>query len=300
MKEEKIDILHTQTLLNAVFGLMCLAFSRVKFVASFHGFRYSLLNRIYAQWVMRNADASVFVSNYVKEWYLKHTVVIPQKRCRVVYNGIDFSKLDNQYGSPDFLDSSNDESSDIVKLAMVGNFGSVRSQIFLCRSLHRLIESGTRNFRFYFVGKRVDAEPDLYDECVQYCEAHQMMDYVHFVGSRGDVPAILQHIDGFVYSSHHDTFGIAVVEAIASGKPTLVNDWVVMRETVGDSGWAEMYRTSDEEDCCKKMKDLIENIETWKQKAEIYKQEIRDKYSIETYIDNLSSVYRSLVNTKNK
>lgn len=292
LKEEAIDILHTQTLLNALLGVFCVLFSRVKLVASFHGFKYSMLNRIYTQLVMRKADASVFVSGYVKDWYLKHTFLISRKRCHVVYNGIDFSKLDKQYSIPDFL--SGNDSSGIVKLAMVGNFGSVRSQMVLCKSLRRLVESGCRNFQFYFVGKRVAASPELYDNCVSYCEEHHLTDYVHFVGSRGDVPAILQNIDGFVYSSHHDTFGIAVIEAIAAGKPTLVNDWVVLKETVGDYGWAEMYRSNDENDCCAKMKELIENIESKKQKAELYKKEVREKYSIEANINNLSSVYNSL------
>lgn len=292
LKEEKIDILHTQTLLNALLGVFCVAFSRVKLVASFHGFRYFWFERIYAQLVMWNATASVFVSGYVKDWYLKHTILSPRKRCHVVYNGVDFSKLDNQYSIPGFL--SGNDSSGIVKLAMVGNFGSGRSQIVLCKSLRRLVESGCRNFQFYFVGKRVADSPELYDNCVSYCEKHNLTDYVHFVGSRGDVPAILQHIDGFVYSSHHDTFGIAVIEAIAAGKPTLVNDWVVLKETVGEYGWAEMYRSNDENDCCEKIKELIENIESRKQKAEIYKKEVREKYSIETNINNLSDVYNSL------
>lgn len=294
LKEEKIDILHTQTLLNAMLGIFCVAFSRVKLVASFHGFRYSWLDRLFTQLVVWNADASIFVSNNLKEWNLSHTFLIPKRRCHVVYNGIDFSKLDIAYGIPDFLRNSGKDSLENVKLAMVGNFGNVRSQRFLCRSLHRLIEAGYDNFQFYFIGKRVEAEPELYDDCVNYCKKHQMMDQVHFVGSRGDVPAILQHIDGFVYASDHDTFGIAVVEAVASGRPALVNDWAVMREIVGEKGWAEMYRTNDEEDCCTKMKELIDHIESRKQKAEIFKKEVREMYSIETNIDHLSSIYSSL------
>lgn len=294
LKEEKIDILHTQTLLNAMLGIFCIAFSRVKLVASFHGFRYSWLDRLFTQLVVWNADASIFVSNYLKEWNIEHTFFCPLRRCHVVYNGIDFSKLDIPNSIPDFLRSSNNGSPEDVKLAMVGNFGNVRSQRFLCKSMRRLIEAGYVNFQFYFIGKRVEAEPELFDDCVNYCEEHQMMDQVHFVGSRGDVPAILQHIDGFVYASDHDTFGIAVVEAVASGRPTLVNDWVVMREIVGDNRWAEMYRTNDEEDCCTKMKELIDNIESRKQKAEVYKKEIREFYSIEANINHLSSIYSSL------
>lgn len=293
LKKENIDILHAQTLINEVIGVFCVAFSSVKMVASFHGFRYSWTERVYAQFVIWNASASIFVSNYVRDWYLKNALLPPRKRCHVVYNGIDFSKFDCRYPVPDFLGKNNG-----VSLAMVGNFGSVRSQFFLCKSLGRAAESGCGPFQFYFIGKRVEAEPWLYDNCVRYCDEHHLTDFVHFVGSRGDVPAILQHIDGFVYASDHDTFGIAVVEAVASGRPVLVNDWVVMREVVGDYGWAEMYRTNDEKDCCFKIKAMINDIDSLKIEAETHKKEIRKKYSIEAYMVNLYAVYTSISGNK--
>ena len=289
LKEEQVDIVHAQTLTNATAAVLFTIFLKVKLVASFHGFYTSYLKLILRHFVMWNADALIFVSDYVRKWYISRTLFCPKQKCNVVYNGIDFGKLDIKYDEPEFL--KNDEG--LVKLVMVGNFTKVRSQIVICKSLKLLKEQGINNVEFYFVGKRVDSEPWLYDECIDYCKRNGLMDFVHFMGSRGDVPAILQHVDGFVYSSVHDTFGIAVIEAMASRLPTIVNDWEVMKEVNRGKNWAVFFCSNDERDCCTKIRELIVGNNTQKKEAERISVEVREEYSIEKHIDSLAKIYEN-------
>ena len=291
LKREGVDILHTQTLLNAFLGLFCVAFSRTRLVASFHGLHTSLIMRVFAHLVIWFADACVFVSEYVRKWYLQHTLFASGKRCHVVYNGIDWSKLDREEPVPDFLDTG---SPSVVNLAMVGSFVGGRSQKFVCQSLARLPDTGVGNFRFFFVGRRSEAEPERYDECVRFCEEHGLTDRVHFLGERKDVPAMLQHIDGFVYASVHDTFGIAVVEAIAAGVPVVVNDWEVMKDITDNGKWAFLYQTGDVDSCAKVLAELIADPACFKASAQEHAGEIRTRFSIERHIRGLFEVYQTV------
>lgn len=295
LKQEKVDILHTQTLLNAFLGLFCVCFTHIKLVATFHGFYLSIKDRLITHLVMWFADASIFVSDYVRKWYIHNTFFAPKKRCHVVYNGVDFSKFDKEYHTPDFLQEFDPAlSSDVVKLAMVGSFVSGRSQSFLCCCLKRLRDDGVDGFQFYFVGKRSEAEPERFDRCVSYCRENGLLDIVHFVGGRSDVPAILQHIDGFVYSTVDDTFGIAVVEAMASGIPVIVNDWDVMEEITYDGRWATLYKTNDEKDCVSKIRAFFRDGRHSEKKELDTAKSVREYFSIEKYIQNLYSVYSVL------
>ena len=295
LSNERVDILHTQTLLNAFLGLFCVCFSRIRLVASFHGFRASFIGRMLTHPVMWLADASVFVSDSEREWYLRNTLFAPKRRCHVIYNGIDFSKFINKYSTPDFLyNQDTGVSNRSINLVMVGNFTQVRSQLFLCRCLKRLLDEGVDGFQFFFVGKRSDAEPERYNDCIGFCEENGLMDKVHFVGGRGDVPAILQHVDGFVYSSQRDTFGIAVVEALAVGVPVIVNDWGVMQEITDYGKLACLYKTNDVDDCVKKMKDFLYGIALYQSQAQKNASIIRERFSIERHIENLYSLYTSV------
>ena len=88
----------------------------------------------------------------------------------------------------------------------------------------------------------------MYDECVTYCQQNSLLDKVSFLGSRDDVPTILQQLDAFVYATDHDTFGIGVVEAMAVGIPVFVNDWEVMTEITDNGKFATLYKSKDEKD----------------------------------------------------
>ncbi len=126
----------------------------------------------------------------------------------MVYNGISFDKFNEKYEIPDFIKKIA-LPTERLKMAMVGNFVSVREHYTICKFLKLLHQQGIDS-DFYFIGKKDDNEAWRYDDCVKFCNANGLNDCVHFLGTRNDVPAILQNIDAFVYSTDHDTFGIAV------------------------------------------------------------------------------------------
>lgn len=294
LKRQGVNILHTQTLRNALLGVFCTVFSKIKLVASFHGFITYFSNKLIAPFVMLGVDSAVFVSDYEREWYVDHVPFTPKKRSYVVYNGIDFSKFKKDYPTPAFLEEDAPALTGIVRMAMVGNFVRGRSQRFLCEVFKTLKDGGRKNIHLFFIGKQSPSEPERYDDCLQYCRENGLLDSsVFFLGGRSDVPAILQHVDAFVYSSDYDTFGIAVVEAMASGIPVLVNDWVVMKEITDQGRLATLYRSLDIDDCVSKLEDLATHIREKKAFAQGVAGIVRQRFSIENHICSLGKVYEA-------
>lgn len=290
LRTEKVDILHAQTLTNGLFGIACTAFSPIKLVFTFHGL-FSSRNCLTWHLVSWKSDAVIFVSQYVRDWYRKHSLFFPGRKSHTVYNGINFDKIDPIYPEPALFQEC--ETEPAVRLGMVGNFVNGRSQMVVCRALNRLKETGT-DFHFYFVGKQSDAEPALFDNCVNYCRENGLLSCVHFVGSRGDVPAILQHLDGFVFSTVRDTFGIAVIEAIATGLPTIANDWDVIKEISLNGKLVDLFETGNDLDCCDKMQSLIQDLESRKEVAHRNVPIVKEMYSIDRHISTLMNVYQSI------
>jgi len=294
LKREKVDILHTQTVVNGLIGVVCKLFSGVRLVSSFHGFLSKFKYKVYTHVIMWNADASVFVSDYEREWYLNHILFAPKKRSHVVYNGIDFTKFDKHDSVPEFLDNAGSSMPGSLKLSMVGNFVSGRSQLFLCHALKALRDRGDCPFVFFFIGKQSEKEPERYDDCYRFCKDNRLLDTsVFFLGGRGDIPSVLPHLDGFVYCTECDSFGIAVVEAMAAGIPVIVNDWEVMKEISDNGEFASLYKTLDVEDCVDKIVELGEHLDERKKKAETVAGIVRNRFSIENHIRILDAVYES-------
>ena len=243
-----IDIVHAQTPSNALVCSLALLFTKVSIITTFHGFPFSNAPRIYRDLVYGRSRKIICVSSYEKSVYEKKWTLPVQNKLCVLYNGIDFSKLDcPSSDSPAFVTDK-----DALNMIMVGNFRSGRDHFFICKVANELNKRSVP-FNLYFAGRREPSEPQRYDSCVEFCNNHGLSEKVHFLGGRNDIPLLLRQMDLFIYASEHDTFGIAVLEAMASALPVVVNDWEVMKEITGLGKYASLYETGNIEDCLSKV-----------------------------------------------
>lgn len=292
LQEQQVTIVHAQQYIDALYAKLATWGTGIKVVETFHGYDYATTRweKILIQLSIRWSDAVCFVSNAQRQYYLRHYTFGNQEKTHVIYNGIDFSKLDVVSGPLCDLPSKIAPASRGMKLAMVGNFVRGRAQSSLCQFLLRLAQEHIP-YDFYFVGKRDEKEPWRYDQCVQFCKDNHL-EMVHFLGSRNDVPQILQQLDAFVYATDHDTFGIAVVEAMAAGVPVFVNDNEVMVEVTRGGEWATLYQTNNAEDLWLHFGTFIRNGDACKQQAQHIAQQVRQHYSIEHHLQQLYEVYK--------
>lgn len=287
LKSESISVIHTQMAIDAIYARLATIGLPIRVVLTFHGFDMgaNVLTKLRNRIAIRFADKICFVSECEKRDY-EQKYPINNKGC-VVYNGIDFAKIERYQ-----ISKTRSTKDDEIKLCCVGSFGSGRSQMVICKALGVLKNKGIE-LEFYFVGGKRIAEPKLYNECFDYCQNHNLTK-IHFMGVRSDVYELENIMDGFVYSTVHDTFGIAVVEAMAVGLPVIVNDWEVMKEITKDGKWATLYKTENVEDCAHKIEDLLNNLEARKVEAKEISKQVREEYSIKKHIERLTEIYNSL------
>lgn len=300
MKQEKIDLVHAQQPIDACIALLATIGLPVKIVQTLHGYDYN--NGFFAKIVLlislKLTQANVYVSHHVRKYYTQKYNLNPQKQV-VVYNGINLNKiqLNTQTINNSFRSELGIEEK-MILMGMVGNFVPVRDQMTICRLIHKLKEQYI-NFHFVFVGKKTDAYPELYDTCYQYCEQNNLLHQVTFLGSRNDVPQLLPQLDAFVYATDHDTFGIAVVEAMFAGVPVIVNDWEVMREISDNGKYVTLYKTKDEEDFLSQMIAFINDKDEHRKKAILAHEYAKAHFSIEKHIHCLGILYREIMNINN-
>ena len=287
LKWEHITIVHAQHWLDAIYAWLATIGTDIRVLNTFHGyFPMNGLNGFFCRMSIRMADEMCFVSRYEQEWYQRQMKIADEK-CHVVFNGVDFEKIDRAV-IKDPIDKSKK-----IKLCMVGNFVEVRDHITLVKALVQV----KSDFDFYFIGKRSEDYSYIYDECMRICEENGMTN-VHFLGGRGDVPTLLKEMDGFVYSTDHDTFGIAVVEAMAAGLPIVVNDYPVMKEVCGESdeNYVQYFKSKDVDDCAENIIKLLQDIKAssaeFRQRCKHNSDFVQKKYSIENYIATLAQIYR--------
>jgi len=314
--DNKIHIAHAQQPIDALSAWLACTGTGIKVILTFHGYDFdeSIVGRWIIRFIIKRTDFNIFVSKAQLKYYQQKYQLNPDNQ-QVVCNGISFDKLEvtdtrraTLSSNIPVIDSSHkvfasislrDElqlSSDTLLFGSVGNFVPGRDQLTLCLFL-KLLNQQNINFHFVFVGKRTENAPQIYDECVRFCEQNKLSYRVSFLGSRNDVPVILHQLDAFLYSTDHDTFGIAVVEAMAVGIPVFVNDWNVMREITVNGKYATLYKTKDENDLLQQFMLFLQNKAIYQVKAKNAALFVRERYSIEKHIEALKVVYNKMINT---
>ncbi|MFT3754074.1 MAG: glycosyltransferase [Paludibacter sp.] len=304
LKTNNVSVVHAQQPIDAFYARMACVGMRIKVVLTFHGYDYSdgHTGSAVLRYIIHRTDRNIYVSDTQRGYYQNKYKLKAEKQC-VVYNGISFDKLNITHrmtlsqSVTANLKAELQLPEDTLLLGSVGNFNRVRDQLTICRFLKLLNDAGI-DFHFVFAGKRVDSMPDLYDRCATFCRDNGLGKSVSFLGVRNDVPAILYQLDAFVYSSDHDTFGIAVAEAMVTGVPVFVNDWEVMNEITDSGRYATLYNSKDEQDLLRKFMLFLQSKAEYQAKGKLAAAFVHEKYSIEKHIDNLKIVYNSVINDK--
>ncbi|MFV0467968.1 MAG: glycosyltransferase family 4 protein, partial [Dysgonomonas sp.] len=292
-KTNKVELVHAQQYLDALLAYIALWCTRTKVVLTLHGFDFEGDNRLLRH-ILKKTHANIYVSEYQRKYYTRKYRLKSNKQF-VIYNGIDFSKINqleteqsNRFRKELGIDKS------ALLMGMVGNFNLVRNQLFICRFL-KVLKEKEPNFHFVFIGKRIESLPHKYDMCINYCEQYGLKENVSFLGVRDDVPDILSQLDAFVYATEYDTFGIAVVEAIASGIPVFTNDWEVMNEVSENGKLANLYKTNNEIDLLEKFVLFLQDRDSFSLKSKQASNIVKEKYGIEKHIEKLKEIYEQIL-----
>lgn len=85
--------------------------------------------------------------------------------------------------------------------------------------------------------------------------------HFEFLGTREDVPLLLQKAHCFVFPSHYEGQGGALVEAMFAAKPIVATKIPVIEEQVGNGELAKLFKLFDSTDLAKQMRWIYNNYD---------------------------------------
>lgn len=256
IKRNGIEVIHCHHNVDAYWACFASRFTPVrKIILSIHGmnlnFNY-LSGRTKGlfpadRFITRSLQLT-YVSGSTRDFY-RDKYGRKELEGRVIYNGVDTGKLDAvDSGTDTSVSAWAGEAKEKNKLlfGMVGNFNTpVRLQMMICRILWDLKGRyrGKLPFIFVFAGGKSGQHPALFEDCVAFCREKGMLDTdVFFPGRVDKVPQLLAGLDGYIYGSSADTFGISVIEAVMAGVPVICSDIPALREVTFNGELATLVR----------------------------------------------------------
>ncbi len=106
IKNQQIDILHSQTASNTLILGLCLIGCKKRIITTIHSFSFLNASELYKRFVFAVSEKVLFVSNYQMNMYIQKYPSRLRKKCSVLYNGIDSTKFERKYDIPDIYQNA--------------------------------------------------------------------------------------------------------------------------------------------------------------------------------------------------
>ena len=297
--------IHQTTLLGTIIPWIQFIPSLRKWVviASRHILNNHQKKTFYHRWIYKRLDRMLVMSESLRANVLATHSLSP-KKVEVVCLGLSDSFFaPNEAARQKYRYEWQVEPEEIV-IGMVGRIDPNKGQDTLIRAL-RLIRNAklpVRRVRAVIVGEETrDRPPGYCEELKKLALELSVQDLLFFTGFVENVPDAIQAFDLAVMPSLEEAFGLAAIEAMAAGKPTVISAAGSYVEIVGP---AEEYGLSfeprDSKGLAFQILRLLEN-RIWSQElGDRGKASIRDRYYWKTRLDRTLDIYNVCIRERQK
>lgn len=273
IKAGKYDVVHTHLSTSSVNGCLAARAARVPAVATVHGMSGRL--SFFA------ADQMIAVSSGVRDHLVSQGV--DAKRVTVVYNGLDLepSEVEREevrnslgYGPDDFV---------------LGTVSRITPLKGIEDALRAMASIGSPRLRYLVVGDGDGLEP-----CKALAHELGIAGQVDFVGYHQDVARYLSAMDLFVFPTHKEAMGLALLEAMSAGLAAVSTNVGGIPEVATDQT-AILVSAGNPGALAAGIKRVLDDPAARCSMAAAAKERAHSVFSIESMRSATDDVYRTLI-----
>lgn len=295
LKRYGIDLIHCHGYKASVYSFLCTHFARIPTMATCHlwfeGSNTPAKMRIMIcleKFFYRFFPVVVGVSEEICK--ILHNAGIPQRKIRLIQNGIDLERYDK--GSHQDIERLRRELSlqkNEYAIFNVARLAEQKAQEVLIDAA-KLIVRVNPNTKFFIIG-----EGELYSDLDKAIKSKGLSSSVKLLGFRDDIPALLKLADIFALPSLDEGMPIALLEAIACKVPVITTPVGDIPKLITHEKSGILVQKQDTEGLAQAILDLITNSQKRKKLANEAWQQVQTFYSSQAMFAEYDKIYSSIL-----
>lgn len=284
IRREKVALIHAHEFSAIVYGWIVARIAGLPFVGTIHGKNYfwEKWRRRFAYRVVSRSGHLVAVSEDLKR-FVVNKVGIPDARVRVIHNGVAPSGAVSDEETDRCRAELGIGTGDLV-IGTVGSLYPVKGHQYLLDAMPAVFRSYP-NAVLLLVG-RGDLEVSLKEQARRV----GIEERVRFLGMRQDVPRLLSVMNVFVLPSLSEGLSVALLEAMASGKPVVATRVGGSPELVEHGQTGFLVQPEDVRDLAANLMKLLSDPGMMRQFGQQGAERVRQHFSMAA----VASRYRDL------
>ncbi len=292
IKDRGIQIVHGYQAVDGLhLYLATIGMKNIRLVLSFQGgVSLDWKNLKAIKFLISRTHANIVVSRALEKVHEEIDGLVPEN-FTLIHNGADVRRLQptgkslrRELALPD----------DALLIGMIGNFyrEARKDQLTVCKALPRVFAE-IPNVHCIFAGK---VEDEAYEtSCREFCVENKIIEKVHFLGGRTDVPDILAALDIFVFSSLREGLPVAMAEAMLAKVPLIVSDIDPLLEMSDGGKYAEVFPIQNAEVLSESLLKLLKSEDLRERLAMRAFRHAEEHFSIRSHLELLRELYTGLL-----
>ena len=254
------------------------------------------IDKLVREWLPQ-ADTLVAITESVVGEYAK--LGVEPERIRRIPNGVDLDRFAIEVDQATIRRQHNIPEDVFLYLA-VGRNHPKKGYRDLLQATRNLVDRGETNFAVAIAGTATD-------QLAMDAAKLGILEHLHLLGALGqaslkedwklpsdDLVSLYRSADAFVFPSHIETFGIALVEAMAAGLPIITTDGPGCQDIIEDGQWGDMVPVGDTHALATAMQHMMYKADRRRKYAGRSRKRA-SAFSWDHIVDQYVDVYRDIM-----
>lgn len=245
------------------------------------------------KWIYNRVDKIIAISSVIKKNVLE-TCPVDENKISLIYNGVETEKYSVSEKERMKIRKEFDVKDDEILVGMTGRFTFGKGHEEFIDAAKNL----TRNFnklKFIIVGEASAGEKEYQERIHNLAGELVKSKKLIFTGYRQDIPSILSAIDIYVLPSHSEAFGVALIEAMAAGKPCISSNTDGVLDIITDNKNGLMFRSKDGKDLEDKIEKLVNDPTLRIRLAENAQRTVNVNFNLKNQTQKNINLYKELI-----
>jgi glycosyltransferase involved in cell wall biosynthesis len=293
IKKIDYDIIHTHSSkdLWVIVPAIKLLKKKIPLVLTKHIGSFIVKKDFLHKFLYRYVTRAVAISSVINKNLIDTT---PLKKDRIVLipNGVDTDRFNPEKVKGDKVRNEFNIQRNKILIGMMARFSRGKGHEEFIKAAAGLNKEYD-NLHFMIIGEASRGET-LYEEEIKSLAESMKLDNLVFTGYRSDIPEMLAALDIFVFPSHAEAFGIALVEAMAMEKPTVCSASDGIFDIAVDNKTSYLFEKENASELQEKLKLLIDNPGIRLTFAKVSRERVLENFNINIVTDRICNLYSDL------
>ena len=243
------------------------------------------LGRVHKVTLRRTARV-IAVSQVVAD-ALRSQAIFKSEIIRVIHNGVDVES----FATAKATAPPNQKK---LRVGTVGELAPVKRHEDFVRVAQKICAERD-DVEFIIAGEDKSRDEENRSRLAQLIADAHLEDRVHLVGWTEDIANLLATFDLFVSTSESESFGMAIVEALASGLPVVATETDGAREVIEPDVTGRLVPVDDVDAIARSTSELLSDPAERARLGANAQQAARQRFGLERMVDETARLYEEVV-----